>query len=186
MSKYFKLFLAIFGAIVLANIATSGMFTYFSNSATERAIEQSQKHIESIQNNQQAYLQATVDRQEIGFNHNYSTAKSFNSLNAKAQQKAYQKQQDQNYQISLRNKKNKDLTRLRIIERDKKREEAKEKSRLKNEKYKLKEANKRADREHIKKENMKTCKFWTQQFEDNPTAKNNALKQTSCDRAYGY
>lgn len=186
MNKYLKLFLAIFGAIMLANIVSSGMYSYLYRSETEKAIEQSKKHVEQMQKNQQAYIQTKVDRQNTQLSNTAYKANSFNSFNIKNEQTAYQKQQDNNYKRSLYQKKNKEAARLKRLKREQKREDAKEKAKLQREKYRIKQANARADREHIKKENLKTCKFWTQQYKDTPTAKNKSLKQTSCERAYSY
>ena len=181
MNKYLKLSIAVFSAILLANIVTTSFYSFIYRSETEKAIERSNKHIEDIKKRQQEFLQQNASNQHKAFNEQYKSSllRSNNNLEWHSRKNNY------NYQRDLEDKRRKKIAEKRRLEREKERKYEREKVRLLNEKYRIQQANKQADREHIRKENIKTCEFWTKKYKDKPTAKHESLRQSSCKRAYG-
>lgn len=179
MSHYFKIFIAVFAAIIGANLVISTLFSFWYKSETDLAIEKSQKQIEMHQQANENRVKAIQEQQQQKYALMSESMKlkqqetmrklELDSWERDIQRKAYDEQREK-------------LKAQRKIEYQKERE----KRQLLREKQRIQNKNKLADQEHIRRENQKTCQFWIEQYQENPTAKNKSMRQSSCERANRY
>lgn len=180
MSNTFKIFIAVFLAIIAANFFNSAMFRLWYPSDTQLAVQQSQKYIDDYnkmhaqrvestlkyhEQERKAYLESATNQK---FSSSYPSSNSFS--NRKTSFNSDYAEQKRKRKKAEREAAQQERQRLRDIE---------------NETRRKRQKNKLADLEHIRSENMKTCKFWTDEYKRNPVSQNEIHKQTSCDRAYG-
>lgn len=189
MSNMFKIFIAVFLAIIAANFFNSAMFRLWYPSETELAIQESQKYldnynkanaervkatIQQIEKERSEYIDNTMNQR---FNASNQNRNVFFSNQTNSDNNAYVDNSKYAQQLKLLEKENK---KRRNAENERLRAQSKE-----NEARRKRHENKMADLQHIRSENMKTCKYWTAEYERNPAAQNKIYKKTSCDRAYG-
>jgi len=183
MNHYVKLALTVFFTVIVANFVLSKIIAYLYISDTDLAIQQSRDFIDQYEKQNQDYIQS-LEQRNVKIKNDLAQER-MNKLILESQLESaqfrlnndhYQQNTNQNYAFNSSSS-NRDKQSLK---------EKRERNALKREKERIKRKNKQADLEHIRKENIKTCKHWQEQYNNNPTAKNKSFKESSCSRAYGY
>ena len=177
MSYYFKIFITVVLAVIVGNVTISTLFTYWYQSETDLAIQQSKVKLEkyqkanaikiaSMENHQKQHYSLMINKQldeQINRQQRWDRTNYENKLKYNANK--------------LNKDKNKKLDEDRRAADKKKRETIRAKERLQ-------QKNRLADKLHIRRENLKTCNHWTKAYKLNPTIKNKNFKRTSCNRVY--
>lgn len=164
-------------SIFVINFLFSSLFSYFYQSETEIAIQKSSLYLEQAKKNQEVYLEAKYQA-------------SNNMLKQQLEIERQIKQQIQNsqnnYGYNTREKIQEERLRQQAYEkvRQEKKEERSQKQVKLEEIARRKRELERADRAHVRNENIKTCTYWTQQYKELSSAKNKAFKEDACSRAY--
>lgn len=175
MNQIVRLALISIISLTIFSLTASCIFSFLYQSETEKAIQESSLYLEQAKKNQEAYLEAKYKNENIAL-----------KRQLEFERKVYL--QTQNSKPSYGYKINIEEQRVRQAlydeKRQKIREEKKEKQRILREKNKRRAEQDRADRIHIRKENMKTCKFWSEKYRELPSDKTKLLKEKSCKRAY--
>lgn len=183
MSNTFKIFIAVFLAIIAANFFNSAMFRLWYPSDTQLAVQQSQKYIDDYNKMQAERVESTLKYHEQvrseyldnSIKQNFGSSNQnrnifSNSNNNNATNISYidnSKYAQQVKQLEKENKERKNAQNERKRLRD-----------IENETRRKKHENKMADLEHIRSENMKTCNFWKAEYQRNPIAQNEMHKKT--------
>jgi hypothetical protein len=178
MNKYIKLFIVVFTAVILANVFSSTLIGFWYKSETDKALELSKKQIEQYQKLNTSNTKSIIERQQNQY------LLSSEKLNQKQNIQQYQREQSA-YERKLKYEAARERTKQLKEERAKAYEVKREKQKLAREKNKIKQMHRQADREHIRKQNLETCQFWIDAYKNSPTLKNNELRTSSCNRAYG-
>lgn len=189
MSNTFKIFIAVFLAIIAANFFNSAMFRLWYPSKTDLAIQQSQQYIDNYNKLNAERVKSTIQKIENQRNEyidntmkqRYTPARQNSSVFFSNQNSSANKTYTDNSMYA---------NQLKALEKEKKERDAALKARQReqskeNEIRRKRRENKMADLQHIRSENMKTCKYWTAEYKRHPIAQNEIYKKTSCDRAYG-
>lgn len=173
MSNYFKIFIAVFSAIVIANVFLSKLFSYWYQSDTELAIKQTEQKIAQYQK---------ANAINIASMEKYQQKKYKLMVEKQAADIHWQQQESYENKLKYEAKRNKEAKDKKAYVT--KREERKLKRERQREKERSQYKNKMADKEHIRNENKKTCRHWTEEYKRNPIAQNKSYRDTSCKRVY--
>lgn len=148
------------------------MFRLWYPSNTQLAVQQSQKYIDNYNKMNAQRVESTLKYHEQERQLYLEKVKD-QRLNSTYQNRSVHT--DNNYTDQL-------------IKREKERIIAKQErqrlQKIENDRVRKVYKNKQADLEHIRSENMKTCKYWTSEYKLKPTPQNESYKKTSCERAY--
>lgn len=177
MSHIVRLILIAIISVYIFSFIGTRIFSYFYQSDAEIAIQKSSLYLEQVKKSQDAYLEAEYKSE------NYALKQQL-EFERKVHLQIQSSKDRYGYKTNAEREQERIRQKTYEQEQQKIREERREKQRRLNEKKKREYEQERADRAHVRKENMKTCNFWTAKYKETPSNKNKYLKEKSCERAY--
>jgi membrane protein involved in colicin uptake len=177
MNNILKLTLIAVLLILVINFLFSSLFSYFHISETEENLQKSSLYLEQAKKNQEAYLEAKYQASNNVLKQQLEIERQINLQIQSSQNRYSYKTNEQIQEERFRQQAYEKI-------RQEKRESRKQKEAKVEEIAERKRELERADRAHVRNENIKTCTYWRQQYKEISSAKNKAFKEDACSRAY--